>query len=170
MGRPHQLFLTGDQIYADDCDDELLASLTDAGDVLLGWSNKGETFTSSDPTSNDTTTYSASDLAPSTRWDVITNAGFTGDDRRSHLISLGEFFAMYLFAWSDVLWSDPLTYDEFEAITEVTLTEHPDFTVFDDVKSGIRRPPKGRSKVSRNVARGAPSARERPNLHDPRRS
>ena len=136
MGRPHQLFLTGDQIYADDCDDELLASLTDAGDVLLGWSNKGETFTSSDPTSNDTTTYSASDLAPSTRWDVITNAGFTGDDRRSHLISLGEFFAMYLFAWSDVLWSDPLTYDEFEAITEVTLTEHPDFTVFDDVKSG----------------------------------
>jgi len=35
--RPHQLFLTGDQIYGDDVADPLLWALTDAGDTLLGW-------------------------------------------------------------------------------------------------------------------------------------
>jgi hypothetical protein len=35
--RPHQLFLTGDQIYGDDVADPMLWALTDAGDVLLGW-------------------------------------------------------------------------------------------------------------------------------------
>ena len=42
MQRPHQLLLTGDQIYADDVDDELLVSLTDAATVLLAWSGSGE--------------------------------------------------------------------------------------------------------------------------------
>jgi hypothetical protein len=123
LQRPHQLLLTGDQIYADDCDDELLVSLTDAGDVLLGWSGQGEIVPSADPT-----LHAAAALAPGTRWDVISSAGFTGDDRRSHLISLGEFFAMYLFAWSDALWGATLTYDEFDAIVDVTLAAHPDLT------------------------------------------
>ncbi|MEZ2301350.1 MAG: PhoD-like phosphatase [Microcoleus sp.] len=35
--RPHQLFLTGDQIYGDDVADPMLWALTDAGDALLGW-------------------------------------------------------------------------------------------------------------------------------------
>ena len=35
--RPHQLFLTGDQIYGDDVADPMLWALTDAGDTLLGW-------------------------------------------------------------------------------------------------------------------------------------
>ncbi|MGL5061137.1 MAG: PhoD-like phosphatase [Microcoleus sp.] len=38
--RPHQLFLTGDQIYGDDVADPLLWALTDAGDTLLGWEEK----------------------------------------------------------------------------------------------------------------------------------
>jgi hypothetical protein len=37
LERPHQLFLTGDQIYADEVADVLLVALTDAGDTLLGW-------------------------------------------------------------------------------------------------------------------------------------
>lgn len=122
MQRPHQLLLTGDQIYADDCDDELLTSLTDAGDVLLGWSGRGEILPLDDPT-----TRTASDLAAGARWQVITDAGFTGDDRRSHLLSLGEFFAMYLFVWSDVLWNDTMTYDEFEGRMDDTLGEHLDW-------------------------------------------
>ena len=40
LKRPHQLFLTGDQIYADDVADVLLFMLIDAGDTLLGWSEK----------------------------------------------------------------------------------------------------------------------------------
>ena len=35
--RPHQLFLTGDQIYADDAADALLFMLTDAANNLLKW-------------------------------------------------------------------------------------------------------------------------------------
>jgi hypothetical protein len=124
MQRPHQLLLTGDQIYADDCDDQLLVSITDAADALLGWTGTGEILPSADPT-----THAASALAAGTRWQVITDAGFTGDDRRSHLISLGEFFAMYLFVWSDVLWSDTLTYAEFQEKANVTLTNHPTWTV-----------------------------------------
>ena len=38
--RPHQLFLTGDQIYADDVADVLLFMLMDASETLLGWSEK----------------------------------------------------------------------------------------------------------------------------------
>jgi hypothetical protein len=128
--RPHQLLLTGDQIYADDVDDELLASLTDASDALLGWSGTGEILPSADPT-----THAASALAPGSRVEVISSAGFTGDDRRSHLLSLGEFFAMYLFVWSDALWSDTMTYDQFELILNVTLSAHPDWKVPDTLKS-----------------------------------
>ena len=131
MERPHQLLLTGDQIYADDCDDKLLASLTDAGNVLLGWSGTGEILPSAD-----LTTHAASALAPGTRFEVITNAGFTGDDRRSHLLLLGEFFAMYLFVWSDVLWNDTMTYDEFEKIVNATLAVHPTWKVQDTVRPG----------------------------------
>ena len=35
--RPHQLLLTGDQIYADDVGLSLLVMLSDASEVLLGW-------------------------------------------------------------------------------------------------------------------------------------
>jgi hypothetical protein len=109
MHRPHQLVLTGDQIYADDCEDVLLMALTDAGDTLLGWSS-AENIPAVPPDQP----YKAADLAATARTDVITRAGFTGDDRRSHVISLAEFFAMYLFVWSEVLWYDPLTFDEFQ--------------------------------------------------------
>jgi hypothetical protein len=37
LGRPHQLYLTGDQIYADDVADALLFMLRDAATTLLGW-------------------------------------------------------------------------------------------------------------------------------------
>ena len=66
---------------------------------------------------------------------MITDAGFTGDDRRSHLLSLGEFFAMYLFVWSDVLWSETIPYADFEKILDATLAAHPTWKVDGSVKS-----------------------------------
>jgi hypothetical protein len=109
MNRPHQLLLTGDQIYADDCDDVLLMALTDAGDTLFGW-NDAEQLPAIKPADP---AIKAADLPATTRLPLIKGAGFTGDDRRNHLISLSEFFAMYVFVWSDVLWYEPLTFDEF---------------------------------------------------------
>ena len=97
--RPHQLLLTGDQIYADDVSAALLKLLTDAGDTLLygdpSKASKEILPVLSSPVST---------LPPYWRYDLLNSAGFTSDDMRSHLMSLSEYLAMYLFTWSDVLW------------------------------------------------------------------
>jgi hypothetical protein len=98
-GRPHQLFMTGDQIYADEVADILLLMLIDAAETLLGWSEVMPAV----PTAPNTPLL-AKALAPGTRTSVIKAAGFTSDDTRSHLVALGEYLTMYLFAWSPVLW------------------------------------------------------------------
>ncbi len=95
--RPHQLMLTGDQIYADDVSAALLLLLTDAGDRLLYGDTGGPEVM---PVLNKPT----NSLLPLWRIDCLDQAGFTSDDLRSHLMSLGEYLAMYLFTWSDVLW------------------------------------------------------------------
>ena len=97
-GRPHQLLLTGDQIYADEVADVLLLMLTDAASALMvdpeplpGGPNGSQSL--------------AEMLPPSTRTETIQkDAKLTTEDTRSHLMSFGEYMAMYLFVWSDVLW------------------------------------------------------------------
>ncbi|MBE9225288.1 hypothetical protein IQ264_07560 [Phormidium sp. LEGE 05292] len=100
--RPHQLFLTGDQIYADDVADTLLHMLTDAAAVLLG---REETL----PDIGKKLT----ELKPGERNEVVENhCNFTaGSVAKSHLLGLGEFYAMYLFCWSGVLWSELPDYE-----------------------------------------------------------
>jgi hypothetical protein len=94
--RPHQLLLTGDQIYADDVAAALLPLLTDAGDTLLYGGS---------PASEDLPGVGqAYAIPPYWRHHWLASAGFTSDDLRSHLMSLAEYLAMYLFTWSDVLW------------------------------------------------------------------
>ncbi len=102
-GRPHQLFMTGDQIYADEVADILLFMLIDASDTLLGWTE----MLPAQPYDFDkrlNTSDKSSVLLPGTRQYIIQAAGFTTDDTRSHLMALGEYLTMYLFAWSPVLW------------------------------------------------------------------
>ncbi|GAA2463491.1 peptidoglycan-binding domain-containing protein [Streptomyces macrosporus] len=92
--RPQQLFLTGDQIYADDVAEAMLHLCTTRGRALLG---RDETFPG---------------LADPER---ALHPGFRGKPARelfkvtahrcdSHLLRFSEFCAMYLLAWSDVLW------------------------------------------------------------------
>lgn len=97
--RPHQLLLTGDQIYADEVAETLLLMLTDAGDTLLGWS-PNEML----PPVGRFHAATAAGIPPGTRMGRLQEAKFTSDDTRSHLMSLGEYLAMYLFVWSDELW------------------------------------------------------------------
>jgi PhoD-like phosphatase len=98
--RPHYLFLTGDQIYADDVGLAVLPMLTQAGIDVLG-------LTERIPTSGATPD---TDLIqknfPAGRRDKLmsTKAKFTSSDENSHLIGFGEFCAMYLFSWSNTLW------------------------------------------------------------------
>ena len=101
QARPHQLLLMGDQIYADDVADSLLMLLTDAGDTLLnGAGTQSPNWTETLPGLNKP----SKSLPPYWRTAPLQKAGFTSADLRSQLMSLGEYLAMYLFAWSDVLW------------------------------------------------------------------
>lgn len=93
--RPHQLLLTGDQIYADDVAASLLMMLTDAATWLMGWD---EGLPGAGP---------ASALPPYSRRTPLDAAGFSSEDLDHHLLSLGEYLCMYLYAWSDVLWPPP---------------------------------------------------------------
>lgn len=113
--RPHQLFLTGDQIYGDDVADPLLAALTPLGEALLGWE---ETLPIASATS-DSAIAKLSEFKPGSRSQIAENqAGFTAglhnkaSYAKSHLLGFGEYCAIYLFAWSPVLWAKFWAMDE----------------------------------------------------------
>jgi hypothetical protein len=96
--RPSALFLTGDQIYADDVAEPLAHYLTELGITLLGWEerirgvNKG-----------------LSEIRPGERQKVIREyASFTAGHAGNHLLGFGEFAAMYMLAWSAENWPDVL--------------------------------------------------------------
>jgi hypothetical protein len=122
--RPHMLFLTGDQIYADDVADSVLAMLEDVGRTL-GFPN--ETIPE----------YNGYPLAH-TREPKLEAAGLTGgrtfvDDGtiKSHLITLAEYCAMYLFAFSDVFWQadQPSYFDTFRKNPPVPTGRTPTYDV-----------------------------------------
>jgi hypothetical protein len=108
--RPHQLFLTGDQIYGDDVAEPILWAASRLGDRLLGWEEQlpiGE---------KDKLHYvTPRDLAPGDRATITTQkGGFTAglnnksEKVNSHLLGLGEYYASYLLAWSPVCWTHTL--------------------------------------------------------------
>ncbi len=98
--RPQQIYLTGDQIYADDVATPLLFLLMDAITSLLP-AHAREIL----PVIHKR----AQDLLPGKRADIVDKyASFTSTHAENHLISLAEYAAMYLFVWSDVLWPDEL--------------------------------------------------------------
>ncbi len=107
--RPHQLFLTGDQIYADDVAMPLLLVLTDAGNMLFS-GNREETLPLIDKP--------ARGLAPGKRGGYVLDlAMLTTGEPSSHLLARSEYAAMYLFTWSDALWPDELpTVDDLRAL------------------------------------------------------
>ena len=98
FARPHQLLLTGDQIYADDVAASMLIMLSDASDTLLEWK---ELIPLVEPAGG---ARIASKASPFLRRRMLEDANFTSEDLDSHLLSLGEYLCMYLFVWSEVLW------------------------------------------------------------------
>ncbi len=102
--RPHQLFLTGDQIYGDEMNGPCLAAIIQAEALLLGWEeplplppDKG-----------------VAQLEPGQRKDLAEEeAGLTAslkntpEKASNHLFRLGEYCSAYLFSWSQCLWQLP---------------------------------------------------------------
>jgi hypothetical protein len=98
--RLQQLYLTGDQIYADDVASCLLPVLTALGHDLLGGDEK-LTVKNSDVVVNLTN-------FPVLRRQrlVRQEARFTSTDADNHLLGFGEYAAMYLASWSPRVWRD----------------------------------------------------------------
>lgn len=92
--RPSALFLTGDQIYADDVADPLIKHISKLGNDLLGWN---ETI--------DGLGKPPSQLKIDERQSIIQKyAKFTATNAGNHLLGFGEFAALYLMAWNINNW------------------------------------------------------------------
>lgn len=135
--RPHQLILTGDQIYADDVEPALLRALNATAQTLLGWSEQFHIAAKSATLSDD---WEDSPLQPPQRAGILKqHARFTSGEKDAHLMFLGEFYAMYLLAWSEVLWTldlkeDPKLQAYATALPAVrrVLANTPTLMIFDD--------------------------------------
>ncbi|GAB3154411.1 hypothetical protein GCM10027290_48860 [Micromonospora sonneratiae] len=123
--RPHQLVLGGDQIYADDVADVLLAMMNGHDAVparegipaipalpgiadSLGMPPEAlPVGTTNQPTDRQ--------YQPGKRGEALSrDAKFTSGKADSHLMSLREYVCMYLMTWSDQLW--PERYPKFEEV------------------------------------------------------
>lgn len=103
LSRPHQLFLTGDQIYADDVHPALLRMATVVGAAAFGWPQL-ERLPGVFPVAATADTDHFV-MAPGRRQELVhSRAGFSSREAACHLVSLAEYFGMYLLAWSDALW------------------------------------------------------------------
>lgn len=125
--RPQQLFLGGDQIYADDVDPLLLSWIMEKGnEYIYGEGSQKESLAgfvypliTDSPTETyelppgattaidvDETTYTLFKIIfPKRRSGFIhRKTGFSSKESGSHLLYLADYFMMYLFAWSPELW------------------------------------------------------------------
>ena len=118
--RPHQLHLTGDQIYADDVTTAfftLVAALADdlaGAQSLPGFPPDPRTGGSGPtPVTGAGVAGSVANLPAMRRqWLLWQLAGFTGGDAANHLITFPEFVAHHLLAWSPRAWRAIPTFEQ----------------------------------------------------------
>jgi hypothetical protein len=111
--RPHLLMLTGDQIYADDLSANLLYMLGELAEELVG-TERIDVGTQPLEVNGETTDVpigileiNRRTLPPARRKHFIqTAAGFTTSDYGNHLVSFGEYAAMYLAVWNHRVWRE----------------------------------------------------------------
>jgi hypothetical protein len=121
--RPQQLFLTGDQIYADDVDAELLKRVRAFESAHIGTAERAELeqWIARTPKLAD----GDASLDPGKREALMKEAGFTSHDANNHLVTLGEYVAMYLFAWSLWPWAERLAGFDSPLLERVRRDDHP---------------------------------------------
>jgi len=108
LKRPQQLFLSGDQIYADSVVGALLHHLIELGNELL---DRKETLPTTWEGQGGQKRWPADSIhfpAFIRRRLIDSEARFTTGDTANHLISFGEFVSMYLAVWSDTTWPDDI--------------------------------------------------------------
>jgi hypothetical protein len=106
LERPQQLYLTGDQIYADDVADVMLPMLNALGQELVGGTELVPII--GKPVAGTMKDFPAARRTKLFRFE----AKFSTGSSSNHLITFGEFAAMYLTVWSSRLWRELATLDE----------------------------------------------------------
>lgn len=105
--RTHQLFLTGDQIYADHVSRCLMKPLNALAVELIG--GAGEQV----PVAGADVAVTLTNFPAHRRVRVVREeARFSGMEGHCHLLSFGEYAAMYLLAWSSRVWRPLATAEE----------------------------------------------------------
>jgi hypothetical protein len=113
--RPQQLFLTGDQIYADTVAPSILHLAMPIGNELLGAVEQLPTTWSLQPSQGVRLEPAVPSHFPAGLRKAIVrdDALLTTGEGESHLLSFGEYLAMHLLSYSNVLWPAVLpTYGE----------------------------------------------------------
>ena len=97
-GRPAVLFLTGDQIYADDVEEVLFEFVRELSVAVMG-SDESIPHQVAGSTGLSELTFGKKrkDFA-------LDKVRFTTEDGEGHLLGLGEYVAMYLAVWSQTVW------------------------------------------------------------------
>ena len=104
--RPQQLYLTGDQIYADDVADVLLPTLNALGQELVG---SAELV----PIIGQQVAGTLKNFPAARRTKLFRfEAKFSTGASSNHLLTFGEFAAMYLAVWSSRVWRPLATLNE----------------------------------------------------------
>jgi hypothetical protein len=113
--RPHQMYLTGDQIYADEGAPELVEIINKAtgqwlgGDATKCFEQLHIEFLKTDTEAADNfdVPVDVHHLPPSKRGHLMIEvAHFTSDHTDSHAMGFGEYCGTYLTGWSNVAWGD----------------------------------------------------------------
>src|SRR6185503_10420445 len=113
LKRIHQMFLTGDQIYADDVLRPMLLMLNDFAKTLFGPTKEQLPLIAKPATTTQLFDVDTLRFPAGFRHNIIVNeAGMTSNDAESHLLSFGEFCAMYLFVWNNEIWPDFPPFDK----------------------------------------------------------
>jgi hypothetical protein len=105
--RPHQLYLTGDQIYADEVPTILLPAINALGKELLGV--KENLLVKKAGGATEKIEASLANFPVTRRQRICNkNAMFTSGAAENHLLSFGEFAATYLMYWNNAVWPSDL--------------------------------------------------------------
>jgi len=112
--RPDLLLLTGDQIYADDVEASLLHVLRDQAEVLMGYT---ETLPLTDNDSPEQCSITPKTIPLGGRAAELKkcHSGLSSSEAGNHLMSFGEFAAMYIYAFGNARnWQKPQCWEEIE--------------------------------------------------------
>jgi hypothetical protein len=106
IARPHRMFLTGDQIYADDVATCLVPGLAALGKQLLLGDNASAREIVKGPGPTDAHDAGVDNFPAGRRSKIAALGGFTQEpeEGRNHLLSLGEYCALYLISFSARRW------------------------------------------------------------------